>query len=325
VVHEVGLKPVGAATTSGAGEGTETSGFAQVDEIAIGPLKMHDQMGFTTEIYKPTIEGIAVDGMVGFELFARLAVTIDYGRQTLTFSDFGHFNPKGLGTAIPFTFYDHLPDVAGKIDDLPARFDIDTGSRVEVDVTSPFVAQKNLRARFSKGVSAVTGWGVGGPSRSYVVRMPSLTLGTVKVDNPTAGLSEAKGGSISDPNYEGNIGSGFLKRFVTSFDYSRQIMYLKPIVPPPVDAGRFDRSGMWINATPEGYAVTDVSTDGPAAQAGVMVGDVITQLDGMPVTMEGLSDARILLRSRAAGEKVVLEIKRQAVPVTATLVLRDQI
>jgi hypothetical protein len=326
VVREVGLKPVGAATTSGAGEGTETSGFAQVDEIAIGPVKMRDQMGFTTEIYKPAIEGIPVDGMVGFELFARLAVVIDYGKQTMTMTEFAHFDPKGLGTPVPFVFYDHLPSVKGKIDDLPARFDIDTGSRVEVDVTSPFVAQKNLRARFAKGVSAVTGWGVGGPSRSYVVRMPSLTLGAVRVDGPTAGLSEAKGGSISDPNYEGNIGSGFLKRFVTSFDYSKQIMYLKPIVPPPVDAGRFDRSGMWINAGPDGYVVTDVSTGGPASEAGVQVGDVITELDGKPVTSEGLSDARILLRSRAAGEKIPLAIKRKdGAAITATLTLRDQI
>lgn len=325
VVREVGLKSVGAATTSGAGEGTETSGFAQVDEIAIGPVKMRDQTGFTTEIYKPAIEGIPVDGMVGFELFRRLAVVIDYGRQTMTMTDFAHFDPNGLGIAVPFVFYDHLPSVKGKIDDLPARFDIDTGSRVEVDITSPFVAEKNLRARFAMGVSAVTGWGVGGPSRSYVVRMPSLTLGSVKVDKPTAGLSEAKGGSISDPNYEGNIGSGFLKRFVTSFDYSKQIMYLKPIVPPPADAGRFDRSGMWINSGPDGYVVTDVSTGGPAAEAGVQVGDVITTLDGRLVTPEGLSDARILLRSRAAGEKVPLAIQRKGATVSATLTLRDQI
>lgn len=326
VVHEVGLKSVGTATTSGAGEGTETSGFAQVDEIAIGPVKMRDQMGFTTEIYKPAIEGVPVDGMVGFELFRRLAVVVDYGRQTLTFTDFAHFDPKGLGTAIPFKFYDHLPNVEGKVDDLPARFDIDTGSRAEVDITSPFVARMNLRARFSKGVSAVTGWGVGGPSRSYVVRMPSLTLGTVRVDGPTAGLSEDKGGSISDPNYEGNVGSGFLKRFVVSFDYSKQIMYLKPIVPAPVDAGRFDRSGMWINAGPEGYVVTSVSAGGPAAEAGLVVGDVITQLDGKPVTSEGLSDARILLRARPAGETIPLAVRRKdGTTATVGVTLRDQI
>src|SRR5262249_10438088 len=158
--------------------------------------------------------------------------------------------------------------------DLPARFDIDTGSRSELDITGPFVKAHDLRARFAKGVSAVTGWGVGGPSRSYVVRLPSITLGSAApVANPVAGLSGDKGGSISDPNYEGNIGSGFLKRFVVTLDYAHQKMYLKPAKPAPVDAGSFDRSGMWINAGPDGYVVTDVSAASPAARAGLLVGD----------------------------------------------------
>jgi len=164
---------------------------------------------------------------------------------------------------VPFVFYDHLPNVRGFINDIPARFDIDSGSRSELDITSPTVAEHGLRAKFDKGVSAVTGWGVGGPSRSYVVRLPSITLGTVKVADLTAGLSEDKGGSISDPNYEGNIGSAFLKRFTVTFDYAHQTLYLKPVVPPPVDAGRFDRAGMWINAGDAGYAVTDCRSERP--------------------------------------------------------------
>ena len=32
----------------------------------------------------PSIEGIRVDGMVGFELFRRFAVRLDYGARTMT-------------------------------------------------------------------------------------------------------------------------------------------------------------------------------------------------------------------------------------------------
>ena len=250
---------------------------------------------------------------------------IDYGRELLTITDPTRFDAAGAGTAMPFVFYDHLPMVRGLLDDLPARFDIDTGSRTEVDITSPFAAAHELRARFSKGVSAVTGWGVGGPSRSYVVRLPSLTLGGVRVDSVVAGLSEDKGGSISDPNYEGNIGSGFLKRFVVTFDYAHQMMYLRPITPPPVDAGRFDRAGMWINSGPKGYVVTDVAANGPAAQAGIQVGDIITRLDGTTPRFDGLSDARVLLRSRPAGTRIEVELQRAAEGRHATVTLRDQI
>jgi PDZ domain/Aspartyl protease len=325
LVTELGLKSVGAAAMSGAGEKTAASGFTHVEDIGLGAMHLRDQLGFAAEIYDTAVEGIQVDGMVGFELFRRFAVQIDYGRQVMTLTDPTRFDATGLGTAVPFVFYDHLPMVRGMLADLPARFDIDTGSRSEVDLTGPFVAAQKLHARFSKGVSAVTGWGVGGPARSYVVRLPSLTLGSVRVNAPVAGLSEDRGGSFSDPNYEGNIGSGFLKRFVVTFDYAHQTLYLRPITPAPVDVGDFDRSGLWINSGPEGYLVTDVASDGPAARAGIQKGDIITRLDGATPRIDGLSEARSLLRSRPAGTRIPVEFKRNTETHHATLVLADQI
>ena len=326
VVDEAGLKKVGEIAMSGAGDKTSSGGFAQGADIEVGGVRLVGQTGFVTEIYRPEIEGIPVDGMVGFELFRRMAVVIDYGKQTLTFTEPSKFTPPtDAGKPIPFKFYDHLPDVAGFIDDIPANFDIDTGSRSEMDITGPTVARYQLKSRFSKGVSAITGWGVGGPSRSYTVRLPSVTLGGVKVDAPTAGLSEDKGGSMSDGNFQGNIGSGFLKRFVVTFDYAHQRMWLKPIVPAPVDAGRFDRSGMWINAGADGYSVTAVSAGGPAEQAGLAAGDVIVALDGQPAAAEKLSDARILLRARPAGSPIEARVKRDGAERTVTITLKDQI
>lgn len=322
---EAGLTSVGASVTSGAGEKTETTGFARYDEIALGPVRLTDQTGFVTNIYDEAIEGLPVDGMLGFELFARFAVRIDYGAQTLTLWTFDSFSPQGAGTAIPFAFYDHLPYVTGLIDDMPARFDIDTGSRSEVDITTPFVARMGLRARYRPGISAITGWGVGGASRSYVVRLPSLSLGSVKADNVVAGLSEARAGSISDANYEGNVGSGLLKRYVATFDYARQVLYLKPLEPAPADAGRYDRSGMWINAADDGFLVTAVAEQTPAAEAGLTAGDLITAIDGEAAQPEALSDARTLLRALPAGRKLNLTVRRAGAERTVALVLRDLI
>jgi hypothetical protein len=320
-----GLKVAGAATTSGAGEGKETTGFARYREIALGPVRLTDQPAFITNIYDPAVEGIPVDGMIGFELFARFAVKLDYGAKAMTVSMFPAFDPRGAGTPVPFKFYDHLPNVRGSIGGLPARFDIDTGSRSELDVTSPFVATHRLRDRYKPGISIITGWGVGGASRSYVVRIPSIVLGSVNVPNVVADLSEAKSGSFSDPNYEGNVGSGLLKRFVVSFDYSHKTMYLKPLQPPPADAGTFDRSGLWINASDRGYAVEYVAAGGPAEQAGILKGDLITAINGQPSMPERLSDARVLLRSLPAGSTVSLSLLRDGKPLVVQLKLRDLI
>jgi hypothetical protein len=325
VVQEVGLESVGASATAGAGEKTATSGYARYREIAIGKARLRDQVGFALQIYEPAIEGIQVDGMIGFEYFSRFAVRLDYGARTMTTMDFAHFAAKNAGTAVPFKFYDHLPQVTGTVDGLPALFDIDSGSRSEIDITGPFVARHRLRDKYVKGVSAITGWGVGGPSRSYVVRLRSLTLHGIKVDNVVASLSESKRGSFSDPNYDGNIGSGVLKRFAVTFDYSHQTMYLDRLSPQPVDVGRFDRSGMWINAADGAYEIKSIAADSPAAQAGLAEGDLITSLNGEPAVAEKLSDARSMLRTLPAGAEVSVTFKRGGSEQRTTLRLRDQI
>jgi predicted aspartyl protease len=326
VVKAAGLKAVGQSVESGSGDGHSTSGFVHYDEIAIGGVRLKNQMGFASEVYDKSIEGIPVDGMVGFELVRRMVTTIDYDRHTITFTDPARFRPsKALGTAVPFVFYDHLPNVAGSAMGLPAHYDIDTGSRSEIDFTSPFVNAHHLRDRFAKGTSAVTGWGVGGPARTYMVRLSSLKLGPVQVDDIAAGLSEAKGGSIADPNYEANIGSALLKRFVVTFDYAHQVMYLKRITPTPSDVGTFDRSGLWINAKDGGYAVTDVAKGSAGAGAGIAIGDVIVAIDGKPVVADGLADARRMLRASPVGTKVRFDVRRGTQTRPVALTLRDQI
>jgi PDZ domain/Aspartyl protease len=326
LIKEVGLKPIGEAVTSGAGEGHGTTGFVHFGEIAIGSVRLRNQDGFATDIYDKAVEGIPVDGMVGFELVRRMVMIIDYGRHTVTFTRPDRFEAAAdSGVRVPFVFYDHLPNVPGRIGDLPARFDIDTGSRSALDITSPFVVAHRLRERFTKGTVAVTGYGVGGPARSYVVRMPLVAIGSITIEDPIVDLSEARSGSFSDPNFDGNVGSGLLKRFVVTFDYARQFIYLKRIEPVPPDLDTFDRSGLWINAHGDGYEVMDVAPGSAAAQVGLAVGDLITSVDGRPATDTGLSDMRQRLRSEQPGTRVQLTIRRGSRVLNVTLVLRDQV
>ena len=323
VVALIKLNAAGKAASSGAGEKTATTAFARVREIAFGGVRMHDQTAFVTPVYDAAIEGIPVDGMIGFEVFRRFGVTIDFGKRTISFYDPRTFRPSNAGVEIPFKFYDHLPDVEGRIAGVPARFDIDTGSRSELDLTSPFVRRTRLREKYPHAESAITGWGVGGAVRSTVIRVASLRLGDVTVREVVGELSDATFGSFSDANYEGNIGSALLKRFVVTFDYARARMYLKAIVPEPGDVGTFDESGMWLNAEPAGFVLTSLDERSPAAEAGLAAGDIITSIDGKASQMRELSDARALLRDLPAGTVVHVDFRRGAARKTADIKLRD--
>jgi Aspartyl protease/PDZ domain len=307
---ELGAQSAGHATSSGAGEKTTSSAFAHVNEIALGKARLRDQTALVINVYDTSVEGIPVDGMLGFELFRRFGVQIDYSGQTLTIFDPTSHSYADAGIMIPFEFYDHLPDVAGTIAGTPARFDIDTGSRSELDITAPFVKSAALHAKSPNATQAVTGWGVGGPVTSTVTRIPYLALGSVRVNDPIAELSDDTNGSFSDANYDGNIGSGLLKRFIVTFDYAQQRLYLKPAQPTPDDVGTFDRSGMWLNASPAGFVVTALDRNGPAAQAGLQVGDIVLSIDGKPPQMADLSEVRTRLRTLPSGTSIHFNITR---------------
>lgn len=317
------IRTEGDATGSGAGEGTVSVGFARGVTFQVGDVVLKDQTIAVLPITQTAVEGFDEQGMMGFELFHRFVTVIDYGAKTLTFIDPKRFNPRDAGVAVPFVFYDHLPQVKGTFEGLPGVFDIDTGSRSEITVTKPFADANHMRDTH-KGMTAVDGWGVGGRSTSYVVRAKGMTLGSVPVTNIIAGLSADKRGSMSDENYQGNVGSRLLKRFVVTFDYDHQVMYLKRLPEPVADIATWDRSGLWVNLSDKGLKIVDVAAGSAGEAAGLKVGDEITTVDGAPASSVGLSDLRARLRDPGVPQ-VALTVESGGQSRRLDLKLKDQI
>ena len=319
------VSTAGAAPGAGAGEGVVDTSFANGVDFQIGDLTLSHQAVTVLPFASKAVEGFDEQAMLGFELARRFVTVIDYGAKTITFIDPARFDPKDAGTPVPFVFYSHLPQVDGVFEGTPGRFDIDTGSRVELTLTKPFVEAHGLTAKHPKGVLAVDGWGVGGPSRSYVTRGAYLTLGPVRVDGLVAGFGTQGKGAFADPNYQGNVGSGLLKRYAVTFDYNHQIMYLKPLRPPVADVGVFDRAGFWLNQSPAGFKVMDLTAGGAAADTGLKVGDEITAVDDVPAAKIDLPELRKRLRTQPSGTQVKLDVLASGQARTVTLTLRDQI
>ena len=323
VAKELGLKSEGHMDAHGAGEGIMEASLTKVQQLKIGDASLKDQVFVVLPLDAMSdVEGLTEKGMVGFETFRRFVTRIDYMGKTLTLIDPKHFDPKDAGTPVKFVFKQSIPEVQGTFEGIPGIFDIDTGSRAELTLTKGFAEKNNIRAKHPKGMDAVEGWGVGGPSRGYVTRGSMLTIGDVKVPNLVTSLATQSKGAFAGEEYSGNIGSGVLKRFIVTFDYGHQTMYLKPATVALTDVGTFDRSGMWINDSQGGFKIVDVTAKGPASDAGLKAGDVIVSIDGKLAGETTLPDLRQRLRNDPAGTKVKLGMQGGKY---VTITLRDQI
>ena len=323
--RSLGIKAEGAMAGTGVGNKAVSVGLAKVKSLKVGEADFKDQIVYVVDFIPNDVEGVDIKGMLGFTVFKRFVTRIDYGKHEITLIEPDHFDPKDAGTRVPFVFNGDLPEVQGTFDGIPGKFDIDTGSRASLTLTGPFAKQHGLRAANPKGVVAVDGWGVGGSSRSYVMRGRELAIGPVKIPGVVTALSLQKKGSFASPAYQGNIGGGILKRFVVTFDYAQHVMYLKPRPGPVADLDTYDRSGMWINQAGDGMRVMDATAGGPAAQAGIKAGDVITGVNGKPAASIRVHELRRELRDEAPGTLVHFTIRRGAQTRDLEVTLRDQI
>jgi hypothetical protein len=263
--------------------------------------------------------------MIGYEFFARFITRFDYGKHTITFIDKKYFNPKAAGTPVPMRLYHQFPEILGSYDGVPGRFGIDTGSRMPLLLNKVWAAKNGFPKPGTKTIEAQTGWGVGGPTHSVVFRGGTLKLGDVTIERPLTMVSTDKGGAGAVESFPSNVGGGVLKRFVVTFDYDHSTMYLKPIKGRIEDLDTFDKSGMWINAAPEGFKVIEITKGGPAEAAGLLKDDIIAMIDGKPASSFRLPNLRESWRTEKAGTPVKLSVKRGAETKDVSITLRDLI
>lgn len=323
VAKELGVKSEGALQGRGVGEKSEDVGLAKLETLQVGDATLSNQLFavYPMESFA-SIEGVEESGLIGYEVFKRFVVQVDYEHNILTLTVPSAFAYQGNGAKLPFVFNAHIPQVDGSIDGIPGKFDIDTGSRSSLDILKPFVEKHDLVAKYNAKIEAVTGFGVGGAARSLLTRAKVLQLGTVEVHNPVTELSVQEKGAFTSPYVAGNVGAAILKRFNITFDYTHQQLILEPNAnydKPDV----FDRSGMWVNQGAGAFEVMDVTAGGPAAAAGIKVGDKIVEVDGRPAAGIALPDLRNKFKSDPAGTKVRLAVKSGEQQRDVELVLKD--
>ena len=323
--RKFGLEGEGKLAGRGVGDELVDVAFTHAKEVRLGGAVLDQPVFVIMDLGRlAAVEGHESDGLVGYEMFRRFGVTIDYAAKQLVLVEHAKFVPPANAQVVPFDLADRIPVVQGTLDGLPARLSIDTGSRVSLTLHSPFVREHGLVAKYQAGPDAVVGWGVGGPSRGRPARFGTLRLGDIAIDGIAGDLYVGNKGAFASADVAGNIGGGVLKRFTVAFDYEAKRMYLAP------NAGfakpdEFDRSGLWLIGAGDSLEVADVAEDSAARRAGLQAGDRITAIDAQPVSSRGLPAWRQRLRELPAGTRLAIDYERAGKSARCELVLADRI
>ncbi len=325
VAKKLGLELVGKIEARGAGEGTQEANLISLPSLKFADLAIDSISGATIGLsHLNKYEGMPVEGILGYDIFSRFVVKIDYANQKLTLYEPSAFKYEGKGEILPITLEQNHPHVKAIVDgQYEGTFVIDCGARSSLALHTPFVEKHDLMAKTGKKVDVFAGIGVGGKVMGKVTRVKSLQIGKFKIPAPLTSLASARAGAFASERIDGNIGGGILKRFTVIFDYANSRMILEP----NADFGyedNLDMAGLWLTKESDTTRIDFVIEDSPAGRAGLKEGDVVVKIDGQATKDLLLRDMRETLMS-GEGKKVSLTISSEGKEKTVELVLQKLI
>lgn len=323
-VAQLGLVTVGAGSIGGGGGEV---GFAYVQDVGLtmpGVALQHQTIAAVPLDAMEPLFGHPIDGILGYDFLSRFVVELDYANKKLVLHDPATYRAPNAG--VPITLEDSTPHAdatitAGALAPLHGHFTVDTGYAGEVSLNSPFVAAHELLKAVGKALEPPAGsaMGVGGETRSLVGRLASVQIGGLTVPRPITDFGQDQVGADADVESQGLLGSSLLRRFVVTFDYRHEKMYL---VPGPTFAVVNEAIGtgiVWIAAAPNTVVCAGTMPTSPGAEAGLLPGDVLVSLDGKT----GITVKQAELDHPHAGDRHTFVVKRGDHEVTATVTVRS--
>jgi len=215
------------------------------------------------------IEGKAVDGALGYNLFADLYVALDFPRQRITLSTRW---PDAVAPVVSErTIVQHagVPFVTIRVQGKRVEVMIDTGSNEDLQLPSELSRDMRWKEKPRPGALVAV---FDETDRESIGRLDgSLNWGGVRQAEPTTSVSM---------NGMPTIGLRFLRHFCVVFHEAEDRVWLCSADHDPVPS-RAERSiGLSLVSVSAGWRVEGVIPGSPAEKASIRVGEIVTRIEG---------------------------------------------
>lgn len=260
--------------------------------------------------------GMDVHGIIGFEIFNRFIVEIDYENKKLVLHEPFKFKRKQFLKKIPIEIVRSKPFISADVEFSngsrikDCRLMMDTGASHSIlfDQT-----EDQAIKRPEVFIETFLGRALGGEIQGSIGRIERLKFSKFKFDDVLVSFSET---DLSDQasrinSRAGTIGGEIFSRFRIIIDYfnkevsfARNRDYRKKF--------EFNMSGLEIAAKGKGlndFYIYKVNENSPAYRSGIRPGDRLRYVNGMNASELKLSVINSFFRSRV-GKKMKLKLER---------------
>lgn len=182
--------------------------------------------------------GIAIDGVIGFDVFTRGIADIDFRTRIFSIGDLrpatGDLIPIDLSYRIPIANATIVLGVGQALQLVPgndklracptltARMAIDLGStRLDVRLLGPFVDTHQQALQQLELTPGSFGTGVGGEIDGHLTHFAEVRLGAFTIHAPSAGITRSREGALGLNIFDGTIGSSVFHDRRLVLDYAR--------------------------------------------------------------------------------------------------------
>ena len=314
-IDELGFEYVAQSPILGAGGDGKPilADVAMGVTIGLPDLELTDQMVVVMpyDSYQhQTFAEEGQDGIIGYALFSRFVVEIDYDNEVITLTEPDKFKYEGSGQEFPIAFRNRFPFITCIGEMLGgARISMD----LVVDIGHTHALSLNVGSHQEiippeNAIETRIGRGVSGEVLGHVGRIKTLHFGKYELrDLVTSFRSGPRKGS-AQLEKEGNLGAEALRRFNVIFDYANDGMILEPNSHFK-DQFEHDMSGMVYSKTGKGmFRIDRIIPDSPASESGLKVNDLLIEINGRPANQLRTADLSHLLKKD--GEEITLVVSR---------------